>query len=251
MGPTQIASDATGVYWINDGGAMASTIMKKPLPTGDAEVLVTAPDATTKFLAIAVSGGSVYYTHGSDIHQVSAADGGDDVVVGTAINFDLMPPAPAGEPAGLVVNGTKMFWTTKTRQGVEGDDTAPDHTEESYVELGESQGNLLLQDIATDGTNGYWVDGAKVQRATMKPPVEVTSTPDFDDIDAFTINATDVYFVTANGKVYKHSIMPPASADAAVPPTVLFRDQVKSNAIVLDATKAYWSSDCTIRSGSL
>lgn len=253
LNPTQIAADADGIYWVNQGDATAgsSTVMKKPLPgAGAAEELVASPD-TVKLLTLAVGGGKVYYSHGSNIHAVSTEDGSGDMIVATATNFDLNPPdgMPSGEPAGLVVNGTKLFWTTATRQGVEGDGTAVGL--DAYVELGESQGNLLHQDIATDGTNGYWVDGPKVQRAPMKPPVEVTSTPDFDDIAAFTMNATDVYFVTKNGKLYKHGINPPATPDAAVPPTLLARDQVMANSIVLDATKAYWSSGCTIRTSGL
>jgi len=34
-----------------------------------------------------------------------------------------------------------------------------------YVELGESQGDLLLDDIATDGTYVYWANGDQLVRA--------------------------------------------------------------------------------------
>jgi len=79
-------------------------------------------------LAITVSAGKLYYGLDHDVHVVStdAAETLDEIV-GTAINFDQNPPngTPSGEPAGLAVSGNKVFWTTATRQGVEGDDREP------------------------------------------------------------------------------------------------------------------------------
>jgi len=132
---------------------------------------------------------------------------------------------------------------------VEGDDTAPGT--DGYVELGESQGSLLKQDIGSDGTNGYWVDGSNFRRAAMKPLVDITSTPDFDNITAFAMNASEVYFAGEMGMIFKHGIMPPAAGQMPAPPTPIARDQLKTSSVVLDTAKVYWASDCVIRTGAL
>jgi hypothetical protein len=254
LNPTQIAADASGVYWVNQGddSAGSSKVMKKSLPlSAGAPVTLKASPGVSKILTITVSAGKLYYGLDHDVHVVStdAADTLDEIV-GTAINFDQNPPTgtPSGEPAGLAVSGNKVFWTTATRQGVEGDDIAPGIT--GYVELGESQGSLLPQDIGSDGTHAYWVDGATFRRAMAKPPVDIAGTPDFDMITAFAINGTHVYFASEKGLILKHDLMPPVG-DVPLAPTELARAQVMTTSIVLDSSDAYWVSGCVIRSGAL
>ncbi len=253
--PTQIAADAMGVYWVNQGDATAgsSKVMKKALPlAAGAPVTLKASADMVKILAITVAAGKLYYGLNHDVHAISTDEAvTTDDIVGTATDFDNFPPdgMPSGEPAGLVVSGTKLFWTTATRQGVEGDDTAPGT--DGYVELGESQGSLLKQDIGSDGTNGYWVDGSNFRRAAMKPLVDVASTPEFDNITAFAMNATTVYFAGEMGLLLKHDLQPPAAGGTPAPAEPVARDQLKTTSVALDAAKVYWASDCVIRSGPL
>jgi hypothetical protein len=253
--PTQIAADAMGVYWVNQGDATAgsSKVMKKALPlaAGAPVVLKASPDMV-KILAITVAAGKLYYGLGHDVHAISTDEAvTTDDIVGTATDFDNFPPdgMPSGEPAGLAVSGTRLFWTTATRQGVESDDTAPGT--EGYVELGDSQGSLLKEYIASDGTNGYWVDGANFRRAAKKPLVDIASTPDFDNITAFAMNATNVYFAGETGLVLKHDLMPPAMGATPSAATPVVREQLKTTSMVLDAAKVYWASDCVVRSSAL
>ncbi len=60
----------------------------------------------------------------------------------------------AGEPAGLVVHGSLVFWSTAERYGVERDDIAAGSG--GYAKLGQSIGALLFPDLASDGANVYW-----------------------------------------------------------------------------------------------
>jgi hypothetical protein len=253
--PTQIAADATGVYWVNQGDdtAGSSKVMKKALPlaAGDPVVLKASPDMV-KILAITVADGKLYYGLGHEVHAISTDEAvTTDEIVGIATDFDNFPPdgMPSGEPAGLAVKGMRVFWTTATRQGVESDDILPGI--DGYEELGDSQGSLLKEYIASDGTNGFWVDGANFRRAAKKPLVDIAVTPDFDNITAFAINATDVYFAAEMGSILKHDLMPPPMGETPSAATPLAREQLKTTSLVLDANKVFWASDCVVRSGTL
>jgi hypothetical protein len=251
--PTQIVADAGGVYWIDEGAA-ATKILKKALPiaAGEPVVLKATTSATEKILAIAVGGDKIYYTLGHEVHQISTdAATKTDTVVGVAVNHDLEPPMPAGEPAGLVVNGNLVAWTTSGRQGVERDDIT--EGENGYQELGESQGNLLLQDLGMDAMYVYWANGENFVRAKndVKGNASITHPPSFDPITAFAINAQNVYFAAKLGMILKHDLTPLAE-DLQKPSVAVAREQPAATSVVLDATKVYWAtSDCAIRSSAL
>jgi hypothetical protein len=257
--PSGIAVDGTGLYWVTagDGTIGSSKIWKKSLPlaAGEPELLKAAP-STDEILAIAVRAGKLYYALGHDVHALATEAGDDDIIVGTATNLDASPPTgvPSGEPAGLAVDETFVFWTTATRQGVERDDIVAGTS--GYVELGESQGSLLLHDIESDGTHAYWANGDQLLRAQndVKGGVTVTKTSAFDAITAFAINASDVYFGGAEGTVFKHSLTPPADPNddaSIVPPAALARDQMNVSSVALDGTRVYWASGCALLSAGL
>jgi hypothetical protein len=263
--PTQIAADAGGVYWVNqgDGTAASSKVYKVVLPLVATPVPVVLKASTdmTKILAITVAAGKLYYALAHDVHAISTDPAVTaDVVVGTAANYDKTPPEPDGEPAGIAVSGTALFWTTESRNGVEGDDTAVGVL--AYKELGESQGALVKPDIATDGTHVYWADGYRIKTAmaSKEDQMALAGTPESLSITSFGTGATDVYIaaekiaetVVANriGQIFKHSL---AAADSAVPSKAIARDQNDVTAVITDATHVYWATqaECAIRSAPL
>lgn len=256
---TEIAVDTSAVYWLTagDGTAGSSKIWKKALPLAAGEpALLKAAPGTADIRAIEVRAGKLYYAVGHDVHAMSSESGLNDAIVGTATNLDVNPPVgePSGEPAGLAVDDALVFWTTASRQGVERDDVQPGTA--GYVELGESQGSLLFQDIASDGSFAYWANEDQLMRAKndTKGTTLVTKTLAFDAITAFAINQSDVYFAGQQGTVFKHSLVPPPKPDdnaSVVPPRALARDQLDVSSIVLDDAHVYWASGCALRVSKL
>lgn len=253
--PTQIAADETAVYWVNegDGTASSSTLMKK-LPTQAPVVLATSPDATP-ILAVAVHAGRVYYGLGHDVHSLSALDGSDDIIVGTATNYDIDFPVglPSGEPAALAVTDTFVFWTTAERQGVEREDVMegqlPNGTDTSgYRELGESQGSLVLHDIGAKGRFAYWANGANVFRASEAPPEPIAQLLDFSSVVSLAISDSQIYLATDTGEILRHSLAP----DVATPPALLAVEQNGLLSVAVDDANVYWATDdCILRSTPL
>lgn len=263
--PSMLVADDKAVYWINQADVAGMSKIMKALVGGPVVAPVTLKTATVaapdKIAAIAVGGGKLFYTLGHDVHAISTDETSitGDTVVGTAINKDVSPPVESGEPSGLALSGKDIVWTTANRQGVERDDT--DAGMGGYVELGQSQGGLLLSDIALDATYAYWANGQSFVRNKLAatapiPDGAILVTPSFDnDITAFAINATHVYAATAAGQLLKHSLIPQANPNddsTAVPAVDLARDQGAPTSVVLDATRVYWATkDCTIRSAPL
>jgi hypothetical protein len=262
LSPTQIAADASGIYWTNqgDGTAGSSTVMKQPLPlTATAPIALATSPAADPILAIAVSAGKVYYTLGSDVHQVSTDETDTtDVIVGTATNYDLMPPLPAGEPSALAVSDSVVVWATTNRNGVELDDLTAETTLDDmtgYVELGQSVGSLLVSNVGVDATYAYWADGDKFVRNTvdaMTPSGTIIwENPDLTSpISAFAIDAMNVYASVGlpGNSIYKHSLEPPADLVSDTTLIKVAGEQTNPTSVVLDATNVYWATeDCAIR----
>ena len=258
MSPSQIAVDDAAVYWLEQADVAGMSNIYKKTGAAAAVVMKTEPlGGMDKIAALAVRGGKLYYTLGHYVYAMSSdeAASAKGSIVGTAINKDFDPPVESGEPSGLALDDKNIVWTTANRQGVEGDDLAAGST--GYVELGQSQGSLLLQDIALDATYGYWANGPNIVRnkLTSKSPVPdpaVMGTPGFDNITAFAINATHVYAGAEMGLILRHSLVPPTDPNdeaTVVPPDVLARDQLAPSSVVLDAVNVYWATqDCAIRS---
>jgi hypothetical protein len=252
--PMSIAADADGVYWANegDGSADSSTVMKQALPlSADPPVLLktgTATDPESPVIkAIAVADSMLYYTQVHEVHAISTDESEtEDIVVGQATNLDIGPEG-AGYPSGLVLSDPYVIWTTGQRAGVERDTLA--EGQDGYLELGESQGDMLWADIATDGTTVYWATGSSVRYIALEKvegetPEELTTTPNFEAVTALTIDATNIYF-SNDGFVYK---APLAGGDAVA----IARDQAAPTSMVVSGTTLYYAtSDCAIRSLSL
>lgn len=258
--PTGIATDATGVYWVNEGDGTpgSSKVMKKALPIAAgapvtlATGTATAPDSDV-IRAIAVSKGKVLYTLVHDVHAVSTDEAVTaDVIVGTATDKDLDPPKPAGLPSGLAVTGDYVAWTTDQRQAIERDDLTEGGA--AYAELGESQGMLLLRDLGTDGTNLYWASAEALRLCPLAKEdgpgnTFLTATKDFDAITAFAISAEAAYFAGDKGLVFTDSL---TVADPAVPATPLARDQKGVSSMLVAGQELIWAtSECKIMSAAL
>jgi hypothetical protein len=244
--PVSIAVDADGVYWSNegDGAATAGSVMKMALPieAGDPIVLATgtavAPD-TPEIFAIAVADSKLYYTLVHDVHEISTDEEvTDDIIVGTATNV-----VPQGAPMGLALSDTHVVWTTGGERSAIEIDTRLEGND-GYVEVGDSQGDLVFADIATDGTNVYWASAANLNKRPLdiSADLEVVSTTlNFGNISAFTTDATNVYFAN-DGYVF---MAPLAGGDAIT----LARDQAEPTALVVSGSTLYFAtSDCIIRS---
>jgi hypothetical protein len=253
--PLSIAADDEGVYWANqgDGSADSSTVMKKAFPL-DADPAVTLATGTAGegespvILAIAVADATLYYTLVHDVHAISTDESvTDDVIVGTATNLDNGGGAE-GFPSGLALDDTYVSWTTGQRSGVERDDR--DEGDDAYLELGESQADLLLPDIASDGTSAYWASGERIVMSLLvREPADgnttLVTTPDFHKITALTIDATNVYFANDAGFVFK---APLAGGDAVA----IARDQSEPTSLIVDGTTlVIATADCAIRTLSL
>ncbi len=245
--PGDIAVDASGVYWVNRGNG--SRVMKKPLPpTDSAPSVLKQGTGAEGFLALAVRDGVVYYSQAHDVHAISTDENvtGDDVV-GTAINYDVNPPdgEPSGNPAALAVTETTVYWTTAQRFGVESDDIQPGIA--GYRELGQSQMNLLLEDIAADGIYAYWAKGEFLVRARAGTlgDFTVTTTPDASAVAAFAISEDDVYLATESGDILVHALTP---EDPVEPASLLVVGQPDVTAVAVDTARVYWASGCAIRS---
>jgi hypothetical protein len=289
LSPTQIAVDATGVYWVNQGDATAasSKVQKKALTAAAAVVPTSLVTATgmDKIPALAVNKGKVYYAFEPDaadvagvtaraarVHEATLNAGGDmvmangDVIVGIAVNYDAGKMDIGGTPKGIAVTDASVVWGTPSDRGaVESHSlpatvtTAADN-KAGYGKLGKSVGALLPSGVlGIDAMYGYWADGEKFVRDLLTAQEgmaeNITTAPDAKVITAFAINATKVYASTDDGKVFTHSLLPPTDPNdekTFVAPVLMARDQKNASSMVIDATKIYWiTEDCMIRSSGL
>ena len=264
-GPTQIAADANGVYWANqgDGSDASSQLMKRALPLADGAptVLKTATAADT-FPAIAVGASKLYYALHTDVHQISTDEGvADDIIVGRSVTFSsTAAPRVYGEVVNLAVSPTKVIWGSPgTRNVVETHDLTEwkdiaDMT--GYARLGKTV--TTTSDVGIDARYGYWRDGERFLRdvvdAKMALAEVVTLAPYSKLITAFALNATAMYASTEDGSIFTHSLIPanPADDNAIVAPVLIARNQTNVSSMVVDDTTLYWvTSDCNLRSTPL
>lgn len=263
-GPGHLAVDATNIYWANEASVDANKVMKKALAgNGAAAALDTEAMPAQKILALALADNKLYYALESDIHQMSTTGTGD-IIVATSVNYDKpLEPVVQGIPRGMTLNATHVTFTTPMgRNAVESHTIAGPRPalvgDTGYFKLAKSIGALLESgDIYSTATHAFWVDNEKIARnkvdAMEAVPETVASAPDSKPIVAFTITDKDVYAAMEDGRIFKHSLTPPAMPDADPnPPALIARDQMGVVSMVVDATKLYWiGSDCVIRSTAL
>jgi hypothetical protein len=284
LSPTQIAIGSKGVYWVNQGDTTAgsSKVMGKLFPiTAGAPIEIKAATGMDKLPAVAVNGLKVYYAfdppatdtagladRGSRVHEATLNAAGDsvmsDVVVGIAVNYDSGKMDISGAPKGIVVTDAAVVWgTPDDRSSVESHSlpavvTNAADNKTGYGKLGKSVGALLKSgDLGIDSMYGYWADGEKFVRDLLTAQEgmaeNITVAPDAKIITAFTVNLAKMYGSADDGKLFTHSLTPPADPSNDTAPSVLIaRDQMNVTSIVHDATKIYWvTTDCMIRSTGL
>ncbi len=250
LNPTSISADDSGVYWVNegDGSEGSSQVFKLALPLGDSEpaVLVTGSGSSADdnvIRAITLHEGTLLYTLGHDVHALTVDA---DVVVGTATNYDLDPPAAQGYPSALAVSGDYVVWSTALRLGVERDDLSEGAS--GYAELAESQGNLLLTDLWASAGSAYWGNGEAVVYSSVEDGAGASiaylaKTPDFSLLTALTIAGDSAYFASDSGLV----LAQPLAAVETAKPRQLARDQPGVSSIVKSPDRLIWAtSDCAI-----
>jgi hypothetical protein len=243
-----------------------STVMKLALPiaANDKPIQLKAGSGMNKIVAIAVFKDKLYYTLGSEVHAISTDEAvKTDEIVGIATNYDPMVPVKAGFPSGLAVNDAKVVWTTENREGVEGDDLLPETDmltdKTGYVELGQSQGSLLLSDIAIDAKNAYWANGEGFYENALDAkdpvPTRIWSTPNFEHITSFALVGDHVYAGETSGLIMKHDLTPPSDPNdetTIVPADIIARDQKATTSMISDGKNVIWATEaCAILSTPL
>jgi hypothetical protein len=220
-----------------------------------------------KFPAIAVHKGKVYYSLHTDVHEVTL-DAMDkvtaDIKVGISVNYDGGKMDVLGDPKGIAVSDTAVVWSTPGDRNAVESHTLPAvvtnamDNKTGYGKLGKSVGALLMSgDVGIDAMYGYWANGEKFDRDILTAQEGMSETitvaPDSKNITAFTLNATKMYASADDGRVFTHSLTPPADPNNdTMPPVLIARDQMNVTSMVIDATKVYWvTSDCVIRSTGL
>jgi hypothetical protein len=265
--PGAIAADEHSVYWSNQGD---SSIRSTELTGGTVETLINL-DAPAR--SIAVYSGQLYFSHAADIFKIPIAGAGVSAGTPDAITCtpedveagrtppplgDAVPGAvyvassnesctAGGEIAALTVAGDRVLYAVDVRAGVEANSVSGGQ----YLELGESQGLLLNDQVMLSGNYGYWGATDHVQRASLDlgkyDQEQVIGTLDFDPLVSFTVIDTHAYILGEQGVIARKSLN--ALEEDAVP---LVRDLPDARWLVHDDTDLYWiDSNCDIMAAPL
>jgi hypothetical protein len=224
--PTAFTTDGTNMYVVS-----GMSLLRVPIATGTPETVVTEAGA---IYDVAFANDTLFYTQGEDVKSVAAdAEAGTGAVVATAVG--------GGQPQGVTIDGTYVLWAATNAYNVESDPIDGD----MLVKLGASQAGLIFGhgSLRSDGTYIYWVNGSSILRSGFDSTAELStmaSTLEFDNVSAYDIDATSVYYAAA-GNI--------ESAVFAEDSVWLARGQGEVSSLVVDATNIYWSNDsCAIMS---
>lgn len=265
--PGAIAADEHSVYWSNQGD---STIRSTSI-AGDTVNTLIGLDAPAR--SIAVYSGQLYFSHVADIFKIPIAGAGASAGTPDAITCtpedveagrtppplgDAVPGAvyvassnesctAGGEIATLSVASGQVLYAIGTRSAVEVNSVSGGQ----YLELGESQGELLGDLVVLSGNYGYWGAGDHVQRAPLDTgkfgQEQVITTPDFDALVSFAVMDTHAYILSEQGVIARKSLGEPN--ETAVP---LARDLPGARWLVHDDSNLYWIDDnCSIMATAL
>jgi len=272
--PSSIAVDADAVYWTT--GDLSTTppgpgaIRTVPLAGGTAATLV---DLDTPSRGIAVTGGMVFFTHVNDLFKIATTPAAADAGAGTAPSAYMCTeedtllgrvPLPLGDPVAgatyvascnescsegglpnaIAVSATRMLYVIDVRSGVENNSINGG----DYVEMGESQGSLMLNTAAIEGNYGYWAAGDHVQRAPMDVgktmQEQVAASLGFQVVTGFSMTATHAYIADEDGIIQRAALAGIGPTQEAEP---LATAQEGAHSLVNDGTNLYWiNTDCKI-----
>ncbi|HEX2881228.1 MAG TPA: hypothetical protein VHO25_16985, partial [Polyangiaceae bacterium] len=219
-----------------------------------------------------------YFTHMNDVFKIPATgvgEGGAGVPPGAITCPADAPPADqanppmpgpgvagatyvagsnescthGGLPAAIALSATHILYGIGVRAAVEANVVAGG----TYIEMGESQGELKFESLFLTATHGYWATGDHVQRASLAmgklEQEQVVATLEFDPVRAFTITDTHVYLASDGGVIQKAAFADIGPDQGAVP---LATGQDGARGLANDGTNLYWiNGDCTIMSAPL
>lgn len=284
--PWGLAVDATNVYYATgytppdtvisaDDVVPAGSIFSVPLGGGTPTELIALDEAPR---AIGVQDGMLYFTHMNDVFKIPATgvgEGGAGVPPGAITCPADAPPADqanppmpgpgvagatyvagsnescthGGLPAAIALSATHILYGIGVRAAVEANVVDGG----TYIEMGESQGELKFESLFLTATHGYWATGDHVQRASLAmgklEQEQVVATLEFDPVRAFTITDTHVYLASDGGVIQKAAFADIGPDQGAVP---LATGQDGARGLANDGTNLYWiNGDCTIMSAPL
>jgi hypothetical protein len=205
--PSNIAVDSSGVYWVNQSVCNAfpcqSTVGTVVMLATGSTTPVTLATLPAQPGAMALDATNVYWgtNDGRVMTIAKSATGG-----GTATTLAYYET----NVGSLVVAGGNVYWTTGTGDIMK-----------TPVTGGATTAVLVSSDeiasLATDGTSLYWVtydqqfdptqtiSTNSIHKMALTDPVPVTLWTGSDSPEALQVDATNVYFTTSSGALWKLS----------------------------------------------
>jgi hypothetical protein len=212
--PQSVAVDSVNVYWGNT--ATAGSIMKVPIG-GGASPSALASLGTSFPVAIAVSGGNVYFTNGS-LWEVSTGGG----------SLTMFAPDAS---FGVAATTTEVLWASSQGTVM----SEPLSGSGARVALALGQGGPYS--IAVSGTNAYFTDSSNSELLSV-PLAGGAAAPTTLSTDAneapIATDGTNVYFTDGIGDV----LMVPVGGGAS---TTLTTGQYPVT-FAVDSVNVYWTS---------
>jgi hypothetical protein len=243
--PTELAVDATGVYWLNWA---SGRVPKEPGSFRDmngilrltravdgqwettSTLLRTPAIASVPIANITLAAGQIYYSTGHDVRalNVSNSEPAADPIVGSTL--------PGNEAIGLAVSGDALVWSTRGRSAVERDDIALGV--DAHVDLAVSQSSLLFPDLAIHAGYVYWANGERLLKTPWGASAaeQVTTTPNYNLISAFAVAPDRAVLTTDDGRVLASAL----GADSLARPVA--RDQPTPTSVLIHEGRAIWAT---------
>lgn len=252
--PTQIAADASGVYWLNAGNDPGtSAIMKCDFEASASRALVTS--ATERLLAFALANGKLYYSAGARAYQTGTDEAhADGVVVGIALGSnDQNEPVESGYIDALAVTATHLAFSEEYGENVWSHSLAAAAGDRNqYSKLGRNFGSNH-QLLAVHEGYAYWQFQNVVLRRSLAGLdsiwVDVAHTWAMAQMSALVLDDSRLYIASEDGYIFAHSLEPSLDPNQQLDGTGLIaRDQGKITSMVVVGRKLYFvNDDCQVR----
>lgn len=248
VNPSQIVSDADGVYWVARGDfASEHTWIRKlalPLAPSTPREMVNEWNSYGPIMSLAVHDGHLYYGW---LHQVRRVDMDDPEL--TRVTVARMADG-RGFAEGLIIEDTRGIWQDSDGNLVTGDLDPNDATNLTNLARVSTS---LRDDIAQDADWRYWIKETTVQRSkidgTRFEPEHVVTHPNKDSITGVAMDDTSIYFAGSQGLILKHSREPSTQDEPLSAYPVLAREQPAAQALTVHDGRLYWATeDCAVRS---
>lgn len=251
INPSQIVSDADGVYWVVRGDfASEHTFIRKlalPLAPSTPRDMVDQWNSYGPIRSLAVHDGNLYYGW---LHQVRriAMDDPDLTRVTVARMADAQ-----GYAEGLIIEDMRGIWQDSDGRLITGTLDPSDPT--NLTAIGQVS-TALRDEIAYDADWLYWIKGTTVQRSkldgTRYDSQHVVTHPSKESITGLAMDDTHIYFASNQGLILKHAREPAAQNEPLSAYPVLAREQPAAQALTVHDGRLYWATeDCAVRSVSL